>query len=142
MKIIRVEPWYEYCDPYLDLNEKDFNLNEFELNNIVSFYKKIINFECEEYNTEFILRDFNFIDFLNFDYDDEAIMKNYMEDIISRFKFFYAIPLIFDESEFNIILNYFKPSAIAKLKSSIFNYNRVFGSMISDYSGEFFVIFN
>ncbi|WP_267964063.1 hypothetical protein, partial [Testudinibacter sp. TR-2022] len=94
-----MEPWYEYCDPYLDLNEKDFNLNEFELNNIVSFYKKIINFESEEYNTEFILRDFKFIDFLNFDYDDEAIMKNYMEDMISQFKFFYAIPLIFDESE-------------------------------------------
>lgn len=133
------KPWYEPFLSQYKLKESDFILSKKETNKFLSFYKKLINFEDEDYNYLFIKERFCFVDFLEFNYEDESIMEGYVSDILFDSKELYVAPVIFAAEDLNSILFDFKPSAIAKIKSNIDNYKRIFGSMISDYSGCFLV---
>lgn len=52
--------WYEYSGSHFNLKESDFICSEKEINNFLSFYRKIIDFINGDYNYNFIKRGFPF----------------------------------------------------------------------------------
>lgn len=66
-------------------------------------------------------------------------MDKYILELLSFSKEIYAIPITFSYEDFNCVLFEFNPSAVAKVNSTLNDYNRIFGSMISDYSGAFLI---
>lgn len=133
------KPWYESFSSAYKLKESDFILSKKEIRDFLSFYREFIDFSKEDYNYDYIKSNFPLVDFLEFDYENESNMDGYVLEILSLSKCFYVAPLIFSVEDLNCILFEFNPSVIAKLNSSLYDYNRVFGSMVSDYSGYFLV---
>lgn len=134
------KPWYEmFPFSQFQLKEDDFLLSDVEMKEILSFYKNLIDFKKEKYNRPFIYNNFAFVDFLEFNYEDESIMDDYILEMLCSSREAYALPLVFSNEDLNCILLEFNPCAIAKINSNINDFNRIFGSMISDYSGSFLV---
>lgn len=131
------KPWYEYSGSHFNLKESDFICSEKEINDFLSFYRKVIDLISGDYN--FIKREFPFFDFCEFNYEDESKMDKYILELLSFSKEIYAIPIIFSYDDLNCVLFEFNPSAVAKVNSTLNDYNRIFGSMISDYSGAFLI---
>lgn len=138
--MISNKPWYETSLSQYKLKESDFILSKEEINRFLSFYKECIDFHNEDYNYSFIREKFQFVDFLEFNYEDESIMNSYVSDVFKGSKEIYVAPVIFTTEDLDVILFCFKPSVIAKIKADIIDYNRIFGSMISDYNGCFLIV--
>lgn len=133
------KPWYDMFPSEFQLKERDFMLSKTEVNDFLLFYRNFVDLFKGDYNHKFIEENFHFIDFLEFDYENEINMDNYVAELLLSSKYIYSSPLVFSNEDFNCILFEFKPSVISKVDSNLQDYNRIFGSMVSDYSGTFLV---
>ncbi|OOF63186.1 hypothetical protein [Rodentibacter sp. Ppn85] len=141
-KCCYTRPWYDFSEKWLELKEQDFVLSKIEKEWVINIYLELIDLDKNIFNYENMKKKWNKVDFLEFDYSNEMRMEEFVKNFLNEAEYFYSIPIVFDRNEYMDIVCGFKPSLISKTISNYSNYDRVFGSMVSDYSGKHFIIAN
>lgn len=134
------KPYYDNQDNTTSLVKEDFNISILEKYRIISFYKRVIDFDMGKYNYTYINSCYSISYLFSIQGKSEKEVENFINNKFKDNKIIFALPVVFTLNEINEVVNSFSPSVIAKVESLPLNYYRILNSEVADYSYDFFII--